>query len=97
MLPSFEQTFGHEKFASMMSAPASAAQSAHRAKSSATSRTVALSLGLATTDTIKIFPAPSAALARRTSSRHTFGDIDGMPKQTAELICAVSSGIRSVE
>src|SRR5688572_22646774 len=85
MLPSAEQTLGQEKLASTTSAPASAAHWAQRAKSSATSDAVGFSLGVATTDTIRIWPSARPALARRTSSRQISGAMDGMPKQTAEL------------
>src|SRR5687768_2697117 len=85
MLPSAEHTFGQEKFASITSAPASAAHSAQRAKSSATSDSLGFSLGVATTDTIRIWPSPKPAFARRTSSRQTSGAMEGIPKQTAEL------------
>ena len=52
--------------------------------------------GVATTDTINICPAPSASLARAISSRQKSGSSEGMPKHTAELISAGSSGSTSV-
>src|SRR4051794_27280678 len=94
MVPSAEQTFGQEKFASIASAPASAAQRAHCVKSAATSLAVAPSFGVATTETMSIWPSAKPALVRLTSSRHTSGAIEGMPKQTAELILVASSGQR---
>src|SRR5436190_21448145 len=87
MLPSAEHTLGQEKLASMTSAPASAAQRAHWAKSSVTSAAVGCSLGVATTETIRIWLSPEPALARLMSSRQMSDAMEGMPKQTAELHC----------
>src|SRR5258706_10511305 len=85
MVPSAEQTLGHEKFASMMSAPAATAHSAQRQKSAATSSGEAASGGVATTETTSICPSARLSFARRTSGRQTSGAMDGIPKQTADV------------
>jgi hypothetical protein len=52
--------------------------------------------GDATTDTMSICPGLRAFLVFATSSRHTPGAMEGMPKQTAELTRVGSEGGRSM-